>query len=1024
MRLEPPFQPRSAKLRFLVIASLAIAAACRPGGPDGRGSSSELLRTIEARVSLQVVFRPCGPLAPPSGELRPPYCGPPPSREGRARLLPLARDRTSTVRSLAAAVALSAEAEALTQALQRLETRSGSLPSVEQQLALGAIEHALALASGDPANLLPAFEHTEAALARDPSSLVGLFNRGLIASDLGLCRLAARTWRQYRTRDPASGWAQEASERLALLPCAGERKTIGGPSPEDVFTSALERLLPLWIEARQEISPTANKLLNEIARSGEELHDLTGEPMIRELARELETASDPGFLAGVAALVEGRQLFEAERYRDAGRELRIAARLLRERRGWLAPWADIWLSGIDLNQGSFAAAEDRLARLADSPELARSPYLRGRIFWTLGLAGARAGRLQTAYDRLLRAEEEFARGRYVNSAAAVRILRAESMAHLGLVPEAWRPRILALRVLQEATGRFSFFHNGLLDGAGFAQRNGAFAVADAFLSEAAEVARSRGNTASEIEALLARARALRFRGDHAAASADLRRALGSIHLLPPDLRERFERIAMVGLWADPAHSGGDWRSELLAAADFFSGTGPYSLQLQALRVKAAREHREGDLLSARRTLDGALEVIRRLQKDIQIDEAGIRHLESVQELFDEAIELAIAEDQPLEALRLLEAARRHGMQERGAAEALAGLHLEVADGPPPGGGEPVVVVLCLTPQSFVWWRLDGRAVRWGRSEAARVRAAVRAVLGSVPSGRVTPAELQRLHAVLLGQALRDVPPGRPLVLVPDGLLQRVPFSMLQNSETGVRLIEERAVSLRTSLRAARETTADRHQRRVDWSVTAVGDPAFDTHRLPLLRLPGAAREAAEVAGIYGGRARLLVGEAATAEAVGRAAGSAEVLHLAAHAAVSNDGFRDALVLAANPEIEESGLTGVVELLPASTSLRLVVLSGCSTLGLHPSRSGGLLGLASAFVARGVPATVGTLWRVDDRVLPDLLADFHRFLIQGESAAEALRQAQLAHLARNPSACCDWAALQLIGDLPAEPPSPP
>jgi len=256
-------------------------------------------------------------------------------------------------------------------------------------------------------------------------------------------------------------------------------------------------------------------------------------------------------------------------------------------------------------------------------------------------------------------------------------------------------------------------------------------------------------------------------------------------------------------------------------------------------------------------------------------------------------------------------------------------------------------------------------------------------------------------------------------------LQRVPFSALRNRETGVRLIEERAVSLRTSLRAALKPAAGRSPlRRGQWRVIAVGDPAFDVQRLPLARLPGAAREAEEVAAVYGQRAHLLLGEEASVEAVSRAVAAGEVLHLAAHATIGEDAFKNALVLAASPDGETSGLATADEVVPSAASLQLVVLSGCSTMGVQPSRSGGLLGLARSFVSRGIPATLGTLWPVDDRLLPALMADFHRFLLQGRSASEALRQAQLAYLAKNPDSCCGWAGLQLIGDVPAEPPANP
>lgn len=989
-----------------------MGAGCRAGHPD-------LPRRIEARLDSQVSFQPCHPLEPPIAELRPPHCGSLPTADEKKRLLSLARalGDAFTSRSLTASVSLSTDVRDLLRL--RAQALSSHAPSPEQQLGLGALEHELAKVTGDPAYLVSAFEHTEEGLAADPSSLTGLFNRGLIAADLGLCRVAAQTWRQYRERDPASGWADEAKARFALLPCIAPEGEAPRFSPDSLFKSAIEGLLPRWVEARREGSSEAATVLVEIIRIGDELQARTGEPMIRELARELAKVDDPESLAGIAAHVAGRALFEAESYGEARDKLQAAERFLRGRRRWLASWNDIWLAGVDLNDGHFQEVESRLGRLARSPELAHSPHLAGRVFWAWGLAALRAGRFETAHDRIVRADEELRRGGYSTTAAAVRILRADNLSLLGFEREAWEPRIYALRALQDARGPFSFFHNGLVDGATFAQQGGAPHVADAFLEEAAEVAHAQGNAMSETEALLAKAKALRRRGAQAEASDAIRRALVAIRSLPPGVvRERFEKTAVI--WGDPAPAGSAGEAELRAAALFFADKGPPALQLQALREQAEHERRSGSLAVARSTMDTAVQVLRRLQSHIGTDEAGIRQLDSMQDFFDEAIDTAVAENQPLRALELLEAAHRDGDPAMVSGE-IAKLHLEKRqDSRSQHDGDPVLMVLGLTARTFVWWRLEGNTVRWGWREAAPVAAAVRKVVNAAPSGRVKAAELENLYDLLLDDALNGVAPGRPLVLVPDGLLQRVPFSALRNPTTKVRLIEQRAVSLRTSFRAARERsrTESPTRGRDDWRVIAVGDPAFDIKRIPLRRLPGAAREAEAVAGLYGKRGTLLTGQAAGAEAVSRAMAFSEVLHLAAHTRVSSDAFRQTFVLAESQDGSSSGLTTATDLLPAKTPLQLAVLSGCSTLGLQPSRSGGLLGLARAFVARGIPATVGTLWPVEDRQISGLMTDFHRFLLRGDSAAEALRQSQLAYLKQRPDACCDWAAFQLVGDLPA------
>jgi CHAT domain-containing protein len=54
-------------------------------------------------------------------------------------------------------------------------------------------------------------------------------------------------------------------------------------------------------------------------------------------------------------------------------------------------------------------------------------------------------------------------------------------------------------------------------------------------------------------------------------------------------------------------------------------------------------------------------------------------------------------------------------------------------------------------------------------------------------------------------------------------------------------------------------------------------------------------------------------------------------------------------------------------------------------------------LVRALLGAGVPAVVGTLWPIDDTTTPPLAKAFHRFLLDGDSAATAMQKAQLEFL---------------------------
>jgi CHAT domain-containing protein len=73
---------------------------------------------------------------------------------------------------------------------------------------------------------------------------------------------------------------------------------------------------------------------------------------------------------------------------------------------------------------------------------------------------------------------------------------------------------------------------------------------------------------------------------------------------------------------------------------------------------------------------------------------------------------------------------------------------------------------------------------------------------------------------------------------------------------------------------------------------------------------------------------------------------------------------------------------------------LVVLSACET-GLGEVHVGeGVFGLRRSFVIAGAKTLVMSLWKVPDEQTQELMVDFYQRLLNGESRADALRQAQL------------------------------
>src|SRR5205085_2437073 len=97
--------------------------------------------------------------------------------------------------------------------------------------------------------------------------------------------------------------------------------------------------------------------------------------------------------------------------------------------------------------------------------------------------------------------------------------------------------------------------------------------------------------------------------------------------------------------------------------------------------------------------------------------------------------------------------------------------------------------------------------------------------------------------------------------------------------------------------------------------------------------------------------------------------------------------------------------------------RLVVLAGCDTGTGRGYRGEGVLSLARPFLASGVPRVIATLWSVADSSTLALVRTLHQRLRAGDSAAAALRTAQIAMLRSGDpklSSPRQWAGFQLIG----------
>jgi CHAT domain-containing protein len=260
---------------------------------------------------------------------------------------------------------------------------------------------------------------------------------------------------------------------------------------------------------------------------------------------------------------------------------------------------------------------------------------------------------------------------------------------------------------------------------------------------------------------------------------------------------------------------------------------------------------------------------------------------------------------------------------------------------------------------------------------------------------------QRLDDVLL-HPLASQLADRPLVLVPTGPLQSVPWSVLPSCA-------DRPVTVSPS--AALWYAAARRPPRPGPAVVAAGPG-----------LAGAETEAEAVAAIY--QTSALTGSAATVATVATALNSAALVHLAAHAQISADNpLFSSLLLADGP------LT-VYDLERLDRVPSAVILAACETGRPVVYAGDELLGLAASFLSQGAQHVIASVVPIPDAQTVSLMTAFHQLLAAGHSVADSLGRAQrqvaggeTAALAAAAGFICIGAGLrQLTAVTPDGPPS--
>lgn len=287
---------------------------------------------------------------------------------------------------------------------------------------------------------------------------------------------------------------------------------------------------------------------------------------------------------------------------------------------------------------------------------------------------------------------------------------------------------------------------------------------------------------------------------------------------------------------------------------------------------------------------------------------------------------------------------------------------------------------------------------------------------------------RELYELLVKPAEDQIGLKTKLVIVPDGVLWRLPFEALQPGENHF-LADHMQVSYAPSLSAFREMRKLRVPTgRLNSLLVAYGSPSlskdFDTRvelayvGTKLVSTAQQEQEIREAAAIYGTtNSRLFSGAEANEKRISSDLSRARILHFAAPT-VLDDTSPMSSFIALSSTSQQDGFFQAREILNLQTSVELVVLSGAQRRG-HLNGSGPVGFSWSWFVAGG-PSTMLSRWTVYSPAQSQLLTKFYSAIKPSHrgsiSKARALHQSLMS--VRRSAAYEHpyyWANYLMIGD---------
>ena len=272
---------------------------------------------------------------------------------------------------------------------------------------------------------------------------------------LGLSEVAEEAWADAALLLPA-GWAEEAAVAAEALAAQRANNAELRLSVERSLDSLDEEVVRRQLQANSQL---VGDLIQERLLSGvtDQSLQLTGELRVAELIAEYDpflldvvshlrdsSESDLG-QAGLALWREAKNAYELGEFTEAADGFASAWNSLREARSPFELEARVYVGVTDLRLDRSKRAVEIFESIWREAE--RYPGVRGHAAWMLGLTHDSADRHAPARTWFQLARGEFEKANEQVNLAAIDLLIADDLDHVGRVAEAWSIRADALKRL-------------------------------------------------------------------------------------------------------------------------------------------------------------------------------------------------------------------------------------------------------------------------------------------------------------------------------------------------------------------------------------------------------------------------------------------------------------------------------------------------------------------------------------------------------------------------------------------------